>query len=272
MSILLDALRKSEKSQQPARAPSIHDADVHIPVEKTFKPGLVMVLIGIAVLLGTWFIWRQYQVTDSDVYQPPGSLSVDKPSPISTPVVNPDKGTSALSKADSSRGSAGTASTARTPVESYQNSGINAEQVEPYQPTATLARVQIKPRKSPDQKESNAARPTPVALNASANKAAGTATRSSGTTTPVGRAAEKFRPHLPAPISYWELPDSVRADIFEIKFSVLVYAADSADRFVLINGQRYVENDSIQTGLKIEEIRRDGVVFSFRLYRFVIER
>ena len=73
-------------------------------------------------------------------------------------------------------------------------------------------------------------------------------------------------------VGYWELPDAIRADIPEIKFSVLVYAGEPADRFVLINGQRLAEGDSIQQGLVVEEIRRDGVVFSFRLYQFLVER
>ena len=85
-------------------------------------------------------------------------------------------------------------------------------------------------------------------------------------------AAEKRSPEEPAPISYWELPDAVRADLQEIKFSVLVYANKPADRFVLINGERLVEGDSPQPGLKVKEIRRDGVIFSYRLYQFLVER
>ena len=97
---------------------------------------------------------------------------------------------------------------------------------------------------------------------------------------PVSRAAAsqepvtvtKNEPREPAPISYWELPDAVRADIPEIKFSVLVFAKKPADRFVLINGQRLAEGDSPQSGLVVKEIRRDGVVFSYRLYQFLVER
>ena len=75
-----------------------------------------------------------------------------------------------------------------------------------------------------------------------------------------------------SPIGYWELPDAVRAEVPEIKFSVLVYASKPADRFVLINGQRFAEGDAVQSGLEIKEIRREGVVFSYRLYQFLIKR
>jgi hypothetical protein len=86
------------------------------------------------------------------------------------------------------------------------------------------------------------------------------------------KSSEGFRPHELSPITYWELPDAIRANVPEIKFSVLVYAKQPKDRFVLINGQRLVEGDSAQAGLVIEEIRRDGVVFSYRLYQFLVER
>ena len=58
----------------------------------------------------------------------------------------------------------------------------------------------------------------------------------------------------------------------DYRFSVLVFAADPEDRFVLIDGQRLKEGDSIQPGLLVKEIRRDGVVFSYRLYQFLVER
>jgi general secretion pathway protein B len=74
------------------------------------------------------------------------------------------------------------------------------------------------------------------------------------------------------PIGYWELPDAVRANVPETKFSVLVYADNPADRFVLINGQRLVEGDEAGSGLVVKEIRRDGVIFSYRLYQFLVDR
>ena len=77
---------------------------------------------------------------------------------------------------------------------------------------------------------------------------------------------------MPRPISYWELPDSVRANVPEIKFSVLVYAANPSDRFVLINGERLLEGDNTGSDLLVKEIRRDDVLFSYRKYQFLVER
>ncbi len=89
---------------------------------------------------------------------------------------------------------------------------------------------------------------------------------------PVKVEEEPFSPGEPAPVGYWDLPDAVRAEVPEIKFSVLVYATDPADRFVLISGQRLGEGDSARPGLVVKEIRRDGVIFTYRLYQFLVER
>lgn len=83
---------------------------------------------------------------------------------------------------------------------------------------------------------------------------------------------EQDTAHIPKPIGYWELPDSIRTLVPEIHFTVLVYDENPAQRFVLIDGQRLVEGDAVLPGLQVEEIRRDGVIFSYRLYKFLVER
>jgi len=114
------------------------------------------------------------------------------------------------------------------------------------------------------------------AVRADAAKAAGKAAADRGPAPAEDRDRQArnkvFEPQEPAPISYWELPDSVRAQVPEIKFTVLVYARRPQDRFVLIEGQRLAEGDSLPSGPKIVEIRLDGVVFSYRLYRFLVAR
>ena len=50
------------------------------------------------------------------------------------------------------------------------------------------------------------------------------------------------------------------------------YDENPDGRFVLINGRRLGEGDELQAGLVVGEIRRDGVVFTYRLYRFFVGR
>ncbi|NIP17056.1 MAG: GspB domain-containing protein, partial [Xanthomonadales bacterium] len=80
------------------------------------------------------------------------------------------------------------------------------------------------------------------------------------------------QPPRPSFITYWQLPDSIRAELPEFRVRVMVYAERPEDRFILVNGQRLLEGDSLQPGLVVREIRRDGVVFSYRLYEFLVTR
>jgi general secretion pathway protein B len=74
----------------------------------------------------------------------------------------------------------------------------------------------------------------------------------------------------PEVIGYWELPPKARNQLPEMRISVLVYAERPEDRFLLMNGNRYGEGDKIADELVLQEIRRDGAVMKFRLYRFLV--
>jgi hypothetical protein len=84
-------------------------------------------------------------------------------------------------------------------------------------------------------------------------------------------ATRRVRPHIAEPISYWELPQGVRDGMPEIRITVLVFAEDPEDRFLLSNGQRFEEKDEVDSGLVLDEIRRDGAVFKYRKYRFLVK-
>jgi general secretion pathway protein B len=57
----------------------------------------------------------------------------------------------------------------------------------------------------------------------------------------------------------------------ELKINVLVYAEKPEDRFLLINGQRLVEKEELTDGIVLDEIRRDGAVFRYKKYRFLVK-
>jgi general secretion pathway protein B len=263
MSILLEALRKSEKNKKKHSVPTIHSDDQSGPVLESFRFGpLVLTLIVAALVVGGWFIWRQYRVPD-DAYGPPVTLVPDKspvvadqasgsqpaggeaaemPSPA-TVNDNPAQSTSTVNN---------TAPKARTPVESFQRPASSNS-------SPGSANVDSAIVGSPSGQASNSGDRQSVS-------------QTSTSSAPVPATPKPNVPHKPEPIGYWELPDAVRSEVPEIKFSVLVYAKNPEDRFVLVNGQRLGEGDSVQSGLLVQEIRRDGVVFSYRLYQFLVER
>jgi len=254
MSILLEALRKSERTQHPPEAPDIHADDPSGPISDSIRSGPLALLLVVALFVSGWFVWNQYQAPAGS-YQPPVTLTGDRDrSGTDVGAVPATGGTEAAELAASGTVAENPVKRRRTPVESYQAGANRGSQA-----TAATSTTGEQARSSDLQ-----ANATP----GSAQPAPGTAVSSKL----VAPASGKPDRHQPAPISYWELPDAIRVDVPEIKFSVLVYATDPAARFVLVNGQRLTEGDSPQSGLVLKEIRRDGVVFSYRLYQFLVER
>lgn len=275
MSILLEALRKSEKSQRSREVPTIHSEVASSPASWSFKQGGLVVLLVLTVIVSGWFVWNQYRAssgngqttTDGQIAPGRGETSTDIAQ--SSPTELPGSGHSIRNSADagSQDSSAGDTqkntskdtqgrnqvAVERTPVESYRATEQNKGN------TVKLAENPAAPRPSNTND-----RPFPSTLKA------GDAGK--GADDPVKKAEKPYQPDAPGLLGYWDLPDSVRADVPEVTFSVLVYDKNPENRFVLINGERLTEGDAHQPGMVVEEIRRDGVVFSYRLYRFLIEK
>jgi general secretion pathway protein B len=58
----------------------------------------------------------------------------------------------------------------------------------------------------------------------------------------------------------------------ELHLDVHVYATNPAERFVYINMRKYHEGATVADGLRIERIRRDGVLLNFQGLRFILPR
>ena len=116
MSILLEALRKSEKSQRPVEVPTIHQAEQGAPESVNISRGPLMLLLAAALIVIAWLVWRQYQPSEVG-YQPPVSLPAKNLAQTAPPVAEgdaPDPETVDSSGGDDSSGGP------RTPVESYK--------------------------------------------------------------------------------------------------------------------------------------------------------
>ena len=71
---------------------------------------------------------------------------------------------------------------------------------------------------------------------------------------------------------YYELPFNLRKDLPTLIVSMHVYAAVPAQRFVVIDGERKTEGETIKEGLTLREIRADGIVLEFRGQKFFYPR
>ena len=286
MSILLDALRKSESNQKPVEFLTIHSGDHVLQESASVKSSHVILLITIALVLIGWLLWKQYQAEDVG-YSPPVELPAGKaiskvPTPSDTQRATPVTKAQETVNATSGR--------PRTPVENYEMSKAEKNAGREELKATVAATAKVKRAAAAEQRRRAALNPaTPKSDSAAVRVAAQSladgsaksprdadnkmAARDSGSQgKSVKPDAQEYQSPEPEPIGYWELPDSVRDGVPVIKFSVLVYAEQPEDRFVLINGERLMEGDQIKPGLVIEHIRRDGVVFTYQLYQFFVKR
>jgi general secretion pathway protein B len=65
-----------------------------------------------------------------------------------------------------------------------------------------------------------------------------------------------------------ELPAAIRQDIPRMAISVHAYSANPGNRLVGINDQLLREGDTLAPGLRLDEITVDGMIFSYKGYRF----
>ncbi len=250
MSILLEALKKSEKQRQLGQTPTLHtsvEGQLNSPVTLNHWIPLSMMALSVGVM--GWFGLQQFrQVVPAD--------SPVVPTVVTQNIVEPQ---------------------ARTMTESFQpNEGLPEEPAEApsvasneNQKEADKARL----NQSFSEFTADADRPDTEAPASNLVEADEPPPR------PIAKSDEnksrsrpsRIKPHVSEPISYWELPQSVRDDLPEIKISVLVYAKNSKDRFLLTNGQRMVEKDDMGDGLVLDKIQRDGAVFLYRKYRFFVK-
>ena len=65
-----------------------------------------------------------------------------------------------------------------------------------------------------------------------------------------------------------ELPIAIRHEIPEITVQLHAYSGKPGERLAYINSKKLREGDSLSPGLVLEQITPDGMVFSYKGYRF----
>lgn len=278
MSVLLDALRKSEAQRRAGELPALDlGAGLGVPGERPDAARhrqvgwmlVVVVLVIASLAIGWWRPWDPWpQPVQNEVPVGHGratSASVE-PTPPQAVGANASEATVALpSPAPPSSARAAPAA----------ESGAPPKQPAPAPPTPIEPRPAVPdtaPDTVPDTAPNNDPRPEP--------KPGPTAEHTPETSAAVDPVpATEAAPaqagaddlSLAGVIRPWELPESLRAEFPELRVSVHFYAARPADRFVLINGERRVEGSSLGGGVTLEEIRKRGVIVGFKRYRILIE-
>lgn len=269
MSILLDALKKSEKQRHLGQTPTLetHFED-QLPADGTPNRWILLSLVVLSVFVMAWFGWQQLRVPEGGA----ATTHQDVPPPTveATPEpVNETAGSRTMTESYQA--------VSDTPASAGGNQQAVAEESEAARSRLSRSVSEFTAEKAPPDAQAGAlasvAEPRPAPTSAASKKP-----RTSSAKPPAAQVASQqesrrsgLQPHIAEPISYWELPQGVRDDLPEIKISVLVFAEKPSDRFLLVNGMRMVEKDSLGGGVELDEIRREGAVFLYRKYRFLIK-
>ena len=269
MSILLDALKKSEEERRMGETPSIHGPADHRPGGdgRRVPRWLIIVFLLLITLAVIALAWRFLPSDDAgeDVRGDAASTALSG-APATSARDSAESGVAAV-KQEQPEETDGKVT--HTLVESYSSSETRAqaegqeraqEGGPPEGASADDPRKELNRSFKQFQAPAEEKDPVPAADEDVVEAAP-------ETETPV---PDRTRTRSePGPISYWELPQSVRDDLPELRISVLVYAEEPNDRFLLINGERMREGDTLN-GMVLDEIRRDGAVFRYRKYTFLI--
>jgi general secretion pathway protein B len=273
MSMLLEALKKSEEQRRLGAIPTLQTPVDDAAVEDgNLQHWLPLALMAVSMLAIAWFGWQQYRPPEPAVAGPlPERPAVEEPVTRKIPAAEPSSVAPKEAAETGVRPEPASGEQARTPVESFQAPENIAET--PPQPTRQAADAPAAEQQERLGEPQQARLAEAEAANGAEQEPGVSETEPPDLSeAPDGASPKQAEPHESAPISYWELPQTVRDNLPEFRITVLVYADQSEDRFLLMGGQRLVENETVDGGLVLEEIRREGAVFRYRKYRFLVRR
>ena len=293
MSLILEALKKSERQRRLGETPSIGSPIMAVRERRSWMPYLVvLIVVGLAVL---WWLKRD---VDAPPVEPPktansapapaepGAEAARKTAPAeatrtpSAPVAAPTAATNGTILPAPTAPSTRDKTNANPPHDDKFASGelVAAEPRSdaPSQPLV-VKEAEAVPAVGPAAAPARPGNTDAIAIGELLNRAdarAAAERADAGTATPTPGA------NAPAPVEakpgdalalIWELPLATRRDLPEIKLTMHVYAEDPAQRFIIVNGERHAEGDDVGS-LKLIEIRKDGVVFQIDKQRFLYPR
>lgn len=258
MSLILEALRRSEAQRQLGRTP---DVLTPMPVLRTERAASNrhwwIVLFVAAVLIASWMGWRSLRSSDEidhppmlQASQPVATTVESNPGTDVVPVVDPPSSSSVIVSPQTP------ASAAQTPPNSQPSLP---------QPSAPVAAAIIgtapvtKPALTATQVDAAA---LPPAITSLPNQAAASPPTMEAPTAPAAEAL--------LPVN--DLPTGERAALPALKVSMHVYAETPADRFMIIDGTRVGEGGRIGAHIVLVKIRKDGGVLDIDGHSVLLPR
>jgi general secretion pathway protein B len=262
MSILLDALKKSETQRQLGKTPTIHSA-VEAPgaERETEQQWITLSLLTLSAVAIAWFGWQQFREPVATLHEA-GAENVAMSQAEETPLV--------AEKAQ-------TNGTNRKPTASMWQAkkDLTGLTIQPLPDDVQERKEQLSQSFNSYEAENDTATETDPAAKTGAKTSLDTASAQQvaeeAPDEEPTRGSFRPEPHEAEPISFWQIPQALRDGLPEFRINVLVYAQEPKDRFLFINGQRLVEKEELMAGVVLDEIRRDGAIFRYRNYRFLVK-
>lgn len=240
MSLILEALKKSERQRRLGKVPTL--ATPTAPLRRRRRLPLLIVLLVLLAAVAWWVL------RDMSLPLPWPATTSQEQTPATVPLDDDaDRNDDAVVEME-------------TPIVT--------------QPPPPAAPPQTQPEAATPQPVQPPVAPQPV-QDAAPAPAETPPTPAPAPPPPTAAAPQPTTP-APAPAPavqlIWELPYSVRRDLPEVHLTMHVYADHPADRMAIINGERRGEGDEVAEGLILREIRSDGLLLEFRGQTFVYPR
>lgn len=262
MSLILEALKKSERERQVGTAPTLATPPMSRKRKRSLLPWLVAA-IAIAGAAG-WWLSRE---------------TAPEPTPVAERTPAPASATTSPATSRPSRPEAPMTTVAPPPEKPLPPATDPAKYSEQQIAKVAAAVAKAAPASTAQIAANTPAPPpapvaAPVADNAPANPIAPPAPSPASPSVAPAPAAVAAAPRSAAaslPL-LWELPYDKRKDIPQLTMSLQVYAADPSQRFAIVNDERHVEGDKLGDDLTLKEIAPEGLVVEYRGERFLFPR
>ncbi|MFD0740478.1 general secretion pathway protein GspB [Lysobacter koreensis] len=253
MSMILDALRKSEAERRRAQAPDLFAEPVVVAQPRAVHAPrwLWWTLAAIVVLLVTWLargLW-----SPSGAGDPPLARQAERPAEMGeqSPMADPSPARVAATDAPAPTRAAAAEPTAAMPAATAPPPAGAASQPAP--PLVAPVAIAVPPRPAPT--------PVPPPVPAADPPLAEPVAPPSAPA-PAPAPAIVAAPDAPGTLRLSDLSAGERRQLPPLKISMHMWASAPNQRFVIIDGQRSGEGDRVGEAV-IEEITADGVVIAW---------
>ena len=286
MSLILEALKKSEQQRKLGEAPTLGSPMIAVRRRRNMLPVLIALIV-VAAGAAWWLLRDPAPIHPAAVQVADNAKVADimpaAPAKSAAPVVHPT--------ARGNHAPVARASSSNPMISIAQKDRLAGQLAEAKSRTATSQAARTspapasnvpEPARVPDKatpaksdtvsrtgvNEDRPVIPTPLPTKPLTPPAPVATAPAPAATAPMARS----KPNQPAVPSLFELPYAKRKDIPPIELTMHVYSADPAGRFVVIKGERRVEGDDLGDGLVLKQIRADGIVLDYKGTEFAFPR